>query len=515
MSTSAAARLRHWGVAAFQATLRPRPRTIEISALTLASALLGFLFLARESIWLDEAFSIKLAGSGWSTVWQQLSQTEANGSFYYVLLHFWLAFGKGEFAVRSFSVLAASAAIPPFYAMAARLFSLRAARIGSLLLVTNSFLVYFQQEARSYALTLLFVVLASYVWTRWLDEPSFPWAAAYVVTASLSVYAHLFSLYVIAAHAVVLLARRHELPSFRWLAAVYAAILTLLVPLILYFATGDTGKLWWVRRPSFHDLGGAFKNLSGGGGGLAGPGSILLLGYVAAGCLALLAARKELRAHRDSTWSWPYVLVLSWLFFPTLGSFFASFWKPMFIDRYLVVALPALALLAGVGLASIEARRIRIAVVGILLVLSIGELSVQYRNQTKENWRQAVAYVSAHEKAGDAIVFYAPYVRMPFEYYLNRDPGLRARVAPLYPASAWGRFDLAVDQSRPLSIAELARTQQLYDRVWLVLANNELSQTDATTTKRLSALLAPDRISSSRTFRGPISVTLYRRSPAS
>ena len=82
-----------------QAGVRAHQRAIEISALMLVAALAGFLFLSRESLWLDEAYSVTLAGSGWGTIWQQLSFSEANGSPYYILLHFWLVLGKSEFAV--------------------------------------------------------------------------------------------------------------------------------------------------------------------------------------------------------------------------------------------------------------------------------------------------------------------------------------------------------------------------------------------------------------------------------
>src|SRR5436190_5067774 len=88
-----------------QAGVRAHQRAIEISALMLVAALAGFLFLSRESLWLDEAYSVTLAGSGWGTIWQRLSFSEANGSPYYILLHFWLVLGKSEFAVRSLSVL--------------------------------------------------------------------------------------------------------------------------------------------------------------------------------------------------------------------------------------------------------------------------------------------------------------------------------------------------------------------------------------------------------------------------
>jgi mannosyltransferase len=488
-----------------------RRRAIEIATLTLVAALGGLLFLSRESFVLDEAFSVELAGSGWQTLWEKLTYSEINGSPYYLLLQSWLGLGDGEFAVRSLSVILAAAAIPPFYGTAARLFDARAARIGSLLLVTNSFFVYYQQDARSYSLAVLSVVLATYAWTRWVERPSASWTVAYAAAAALAIYAHLFSIFVIAAHAATLVARRSELPSLRRLLGVGALLGLLLVPLMVFFATGATGQLWWVSEPTLHDFAHAFARLSGAADSPAFPVSawMLLFGYVGVSFLALRTAWRGSHTDRLRAEWWPYVLVLCWLLFPTVGSFLLSFWKPMFIERYLIVALPALAMLAGAGLATIGARPIRFAAVAALVALSIAHLGAQYRDETKEDWRAAVAHLSAHAKAGDAVVIYRPYVRVPFEHYLESSPTLAARTDPIYPAFPWGGVNLAVDQNQPPDFAELERAEDSYDRIWLVLAHNRINGEGARTTQRLSRVFGRGRGSTTRTFPG-LSVTLYR-----
>jgi mannosyltransferase len=493
-----------------------RRRAIEIATLTLVAALGGLLFLSRESFGLDEAFSVELAGSGWQTLWEKLTYSEINGSPYYLLLQSWLGLGDGELAVRSLSVVLGAAAIPPFYGTAARLFDVRAARIGSLLLVTNAFFVYYQQDARSYALAVLSVVLATYAWTRWVERPSPSWTVAYATAAALAIYAHLFSIFVVAAHAATLVARRSELPSLRRLSGVYALLGLLLVPLMVFFATGATGQLWWVSEPTLHDFAHAFARLSGAADSPAFPVSawLLLFGYVGASCLALRAAWRGSHTDRIRTEWWPYVLVFSWLLFPTVGSFLLSFWKPMFIERYLLVALPALAMLAGAGLAAIGARRIRFAAVAALVALSIAHLGTQYLDETKEDWRAAVAHLSAHAKAGDAVVIYRPYVRVPFEHYLESSPRLAARTDPLYPTFSWGGVNLAVDQNQPPDFAELERAEDRYDRIWLVLAHNRINEEGARTTQRLSRILGRGRASTTWSF-PDISVTLYRSSEPS
>ena len=87
---------------------------IDVVALSTLAAFLAVVFLSRESMWLDEAFSVKLAEADWATLWAWLSESEANGSLYYALLHVWLELGQSELVVRGLSVVGAVATIPLF-----------------------------------------------------------------------------------------------------------------------------------------------------------------------------------------------------------------------------------------------------------------------------------------------------------------------------------------------------------------------------------------------------------------
>src|SRR5215510_14596043 len=66
---------------------------------------LRFYAIGAKSLWIDETFSIWMATQPLDALWRFTVQLDQHPPLYYALLHFWLALGDGEAAVRSFSAL--------------------------------------------------------------------------------------------------------------------------------------------------------------------------------------------------------------------------------------------------------------------------------------------------------------------------------------------------------------------------------------------------------------------------
>ena len=54
------------------------------------ASVLSFIHIGKESLWIDEAFSVKIAQLNWSELWEIVSKYEANGSLYLILLKYYL-----------------------------------------------------------------------------------------------------------------------------------------------------------------------------------------------------------------------------------------------------------------------------------------------------------------------------------------------------------------------------------------------------------------------------------------
>ncbi len=425
-----------------------------VVALAAATGLLAWWTIGDKGFWLDEALSVARARLDFSSLWAELSTSQANMGLYYLILHFWIAIGTTEAIVRGLSVVFAVVTIPVVYGLVARLAGVRAGVLASALLAFNAFFLRYAQEARGYSLAVLLVCVSSYWFVRSLQQPRARHWVAYVVTSVLAVYAHLFSVLVLLAHAASLLSRdRGSTPwrSLRWSGAAIAAGL---VPLAAFVVFRDAGQIDWVPAPRWVDVYYFFTALAGDGD------AVLLAAYVA----ACVPAIWWLMRGSSPEERWAVALLSLWLVLPVAVAFGVSAAKPIFQNRYLIVSLPAFAALAGVGLARIRRWRAPVAAASIVL-LSATAVRAMQREPERQYWRSTASFVLSRAKPGDAIAFYVYYGRVPFEYYVNRLGLAKPGVEMVELSSApW----IAGNRQPDPSPAALERLTRKHERVWLV-----------------------------------------------
>jgi len=96
---------------------------IVIAEILLVSVL-SFLFLRKNSLWLDEVRSWRITSS-WSTLWAAFRTCEGNMWLYFILLRLWRIFGDGEFAVRSLAPIFSILSVPLIIQLGKRFFNIR------------------------------------------------------------------------------------------------------------------------------------------------------------------------------------------------------------------------------------------------------------------------------------------------------------------------------------------------------------------------------------------------------
>lgn len=473
---------------------------------TLLAAGLGVLLLGRKSLWLDEVFSVFAAKLDWAHLWSLASTTQANMSFYYVLLHLWINLGDSEFVVRCLSLVAAVGTVPVFYLLSRRLFGSTVAAVASFLLAINAFFITSAQEARGYSLVLLLVTISSYEFVRGIEQPSrWSWIV-YVLASVLAVYTHLFAVFVPLAHLVSLPFLKPRRVSVRALVASFGSIGVFASPLALFVLTRDVGQIDWISRPSLTSLVGAFQSLAGRGGRL------LLVSYFLICCVAVVAGlRKTSRGTDPADRKWRAAFVLTWLFTPILVSFaFSVAIKPIFLPRYLIVSLPPLVLLAAVGIVNLSRRRLQVGVALLLTLLSGRALVSVYAHET-EDWRAVTGFVVGETHDDDGIVFVAPYVRAPFEYYVNRFQAVGRAPDPFYPGGNWTSNSLLEPEAPDEAAALGTLTASRYERVWLVLSHEGATSREREENRSIEASLERVYVRlMDRRFAG-VRVLLYER----
>ncbi|HLW59665.1 MAG TPA: glycosyltransferase family 39 protein [bacterium] len=471
------------------------PELLLVVGIVYLAALLRFFALGEKSFWLDEATSITIARLDWPSLVSAVMHQEPNMSLYYGLLHLWRHLGEREATLRSLSAIAAVATIPTVYAIGRRAFDARVGLLAALFLAVNAFDIRYAQEARSYALLVFLTSLATLALARSVERPSRSAWSGYVLISVASVYSHFFAALVLLAHVVSLaFLRRRILTTQALICLGLVALLT--VPLGIA-ASHVTGAIGGIPKPSLPGIYYTLMAITGAGGWL------LLLAYALACLLACGPIWRAWTSASTSVEAWRYGVVVAWLLVPILAALGISLIKPVFSARYLVVCLPPLSILAAIGVTRIRPRWASVGAAVAIVALSAHGIQSYFVYFPKENWRTATQFIIAQSRPTDAVLFYPPYVREPFDYY--RDDTGHTDPTVVFPERPFVRA-LANPVTTPQQSVD-AVVDELparYDRVWLVVGRNEMGTPDDLAGGRalLARLTQPYPIVRTRRFFG-------------
>ncbi len=472
-----------------------------VAVLTALAAVLRFHVIGAKSFWSDEGASVGIARLDPYNFLRILWRREANMSLYYLILHFWLRLGGTETWIRTLSLIFGVAAIPVIYWLGRRLFNPQVGVFAASLLTVNAFHLRYSQEARSYSLMVLLCLLSSLYFIKSVREPSRPNRIAYVALSSLAVYAHFYSLLLIATHwiSVRLLPLADRPVGFQ---RAWKQIAIAVAPVILFVVTTGAGPLRWIPRPGFKEIWQLLSMTAGGG-------VLLILCYAAAVSAGLFYALRN-KPHPDGFKTWRYRFLAMWLFIPPLFVFVLSYVRPLFLPRYFIFCLPPLLLLAADSISRIRPKWLASLALLVFMALSLrGDRAyyLQDFDQERDDWRSASAYIINQEQTGDALLFHVPMGRMSYEFYRNLSE--RSGPAVLYPwhGSPMTFLDFVEKPNYPL-IAEELKSRP---RIWLVLSHAGPPTAMDHVASSFAGLIAPDyNLSGTHEFHG-IYVDLYER----
>jgi mannosyltransferase len=439
------------------------PARIAILATILTAVLAGWNLGAR-SLWVDEAFTLEIAGGTWTHLWERVSTVEAAMAFYYVLLHEWLALGRDEATVRALSAVLAIATIPVAYWTGVRLVGPVAAAIGVLLLSLNAFFLRYAQEARGYALVMFLTMASSLALLRAAERPTFWRWALWVVSAALLIYSHPLAILVVGAQAVAILLRA----PFRVVVAAGCAVGVLVSPLLYFILVLADAQVSWVPPIDRYMVEFGIGRLSGTQSRLG------IVVYAACILAALWRGGFGIR----------FLLALTAL--PFLAILAVSLKTPLFVDRYLLMLVPPMVLLAGAGLARIPHPAVRALAVAVLLAIQVPVVREMLATPSNEEWRDAAAIIRADLRPDDATACYETRVCVCFDYYLAPppsgppqvpladavdDPAVMTAIATKHP-----RLWLAVSHAHlPARIEMLGRIEAMLAKSYVLADTRELT----------------------------------------
>jgi mannosyltransferase len=458
---------------------------VVVSALVAAGAVLRHI--GTKPLWRDEAVSVSVAGRPVARIVLVLTHHDANAGLYYVVLHFWLFFGRSAAWARGLSALFFVATAALAAGAGWRWKGRETGLACGLLIALNPFLLYYGQEARPYALAALLatVVVIALFW---------PAPRLFAAAAIALLYADLFAVLFVAALAAVVARRRPGLT--RPLVVVVAAA----APLAAVMLVLERGQISWLPRPSRGVLATTITSMTGGRLGL--------FLVVALGVAALVGAR-----NRE-----PMAALAAAAVLPPLALWTAAQAVPVFIDRYVIPSAVAMVALAAAGATVLAARLgsvgrlLGIGGVGLLLVLGGQHVArLEAQPYKVDNGPGVVRFIQSQAQGGDAVAYAGGGLRTLIEAATSRAPGPFPPDVALAPGGqAFRQHDLyAREVAAPVLAARLTAVQ----RLWLITDPGDQRYPQGGPFATLRPVVTADFRSAATASFGSVEVTLLVRQP--
>jgi len=394
-------------IARVEASPRAESRLLGAStSLAIATAsgvalVLGLIRLGAPSLWADESFTARAVQGPFGEM--------VNGYhwLYYSLTKPWtLVAGTSEAALRLPSVVGAMLACALLIVLAQKLFDRWVALWSGLFLAASPFVVKWSQQARGYTLMLAVSLAAMLLLLRALERGTrSAWALYGLAFSALVVWHPVAGVILVPAHALLAYQRRERIAPHGLLAVVLiAAIAVPWAGQIAMRSTGENVAMNWLKFPTPEVAAHALLDVSGA----AGLGLLLALG----GLWVLARAGKRELA----------VWLATWAFTPFAVALLVSIARPIFLDRYLLVASPAFALLAGVAVMGVGRRLRGVLALAALIATTVGlvqwySTTADRGNWRGEDWRRAVQTVLERRDASAQIVVVPWAAASAAEYY--------------------------------------------------------------------------------------------------
>ncbi|HEY6418523.1 MAG TPA: glycosyltransferase family 39 protein, partial [Candidatus Binataceae bacterium] len=339
---------------------------------------------------------------------------------YYTFLHLWMALGTSEVMLRVPSLVFSAATVPMIYFLGRRLISSRVGIVAAVLFAFHASAIRYAQEARSYSLTGLLIVISCLYFLRAIERDRAGDWLGYLVVSVFAVYAHFFTIFVLTAQWLFLLVvRPRTLLSKRViLIAISVAVLSAPVAMLISLASHLRHHWRYIPANSLSNTSHVVFILSGWSAGVTGlAAQALTAAYFAAIVAALIACGKAWRRSREQAEGYLFLAICTFL--PVGLVFAGSLIQPIVVIRYFILFLPLLVILVAAGVCQIRPVRILTMVTVIVLMFEGWGTIAYYRHFHKANVRAAVQFVVSNMQSGDALT---PDYRIhrQFEYYYGR-----------------------------------------------------------------------------------------------
>jgi Dolichyl-phosphate-mannose-protein mannosyltransferase len=360
--------------------------------LALAVSISTWLVAIRAPLWVDETISLFLIKDGFSGIARQMWPDSP--AYSYLLLLWTKVMGTSEIMLRVSSILPMLGAVLLLYYSARKLFERDIALIATLIFCVDPITVFAAIDVRPYAFAALATTASIAALVSLRDNNSTWLAMLFGPSAALIVQFHLLFVAILPALLVCFLALKFKQGWGFWRqfnAALVGFTLGILPAIhkfeIMYHTSGTHG---FATAPGLKPLVSILT--------VRGSAAILVLGV-------LIEKRKRWVPNKGDRWA--ILLCLSLALVPSLILFGLSRATSMhvFLPRYLLVAVPGIALSWALAASLIDSRTLRwlcsLVLVAVMAAISFSSTRARLH---ETSWKAALAFVQENASVDNAPV---------------------------------------------------------------------------------------------------------------
>jgi mannosyltransferase len=457
----------------------------------------------RNGFWLDETQTVWIIQSGLRDILSHCITLKQPPAYFFIAGMLFKVAGSNEVLLRMPSILAMAASSYLLFLLSLRLAGREAAWPTVISFASLNAVAFAAADARPYAIGMLAVVGAMFLLVRWFDTGNAAAGIGYCLLAGLSVYIHYFFVTTLFVHLIYAIYRTCAGNTGRrrlWVATGLLAGLfvpaALLAPKLLqagryYPFTGSPGIVTFFST-------------------IAPP---VLLGSALGVLLLFRLTSRDFEFRLPPIGNPALVLFVCWTAVPCIFVFglSAATHLNFFMPRYLLPFEGGLALLGGWAISAVKTERLRLVMVGVMVLATLLEAGLHAVPPHNEDWRAAMAAErSVADQSDIPVLVRSPVFKSRFKVHADeeRRPYLFTPLS-VYPAA--GHVLYLPNQLNPASIAyleEILPSLQRSDRFLFVNFGDDTYET------WLLGRMAPQGIAKRRvgSFGEFLTVDLFYRS---
>ena len=377
----------------------------------IVNILFKLIDLNYSPFWYDEIISIKAAYQDFGHI-KHTSEWDNNPPLYYYFLSVWIkCLGDTEFIVRLLSVIFSSLAGAYLFLIANKYFNSTVALCTSFLFLSNNIIFYYSHEARVYSLVLMLSLVSTWLYFNLKIERKTKYIIWLGLINFLIIYSHYIAGLVLFFQTVLMVFYfdKQQKKHFS-----YSLIITIGLTLLrftkkqflLIFNFNDPKNTFWLPKSNFEYLEEVTTSF-------LFNHYLVIVFFMLIILVVVLTIIKKIPNH--------FFIIYS--FCLGIGSililYFLGKITPIFLDRYLIFAIPFLFLLVASVALFIKNNYFFIFCSFLFLCFSI--FKIDYRTDKNMDYRSVTNFIKTEKRSNDLVIVKTKDVLPVFGYYYEKD----------------------------------------------------------------------------------------------